>query len=365
MCLMLTATARVQENYFFKLSKYTAEIQTHLAAPGAVLPERAANEVRNWVADGARDFSMSRASVAWGIPLPQDPAHTVYVWFDALAGYLSALLPANEPVTAAALQRAGWPADVQVIGKDILRFHAVYWPGMLRALGLPRPRTTYGHGFLTKDGSKMGKSLGNVLDPFELTCIYGADAVRCAAAGKLLAECTTRMADVGQSSRSGTSRILMRTGSTVYINTTRTATPCQKSACTIATHVACVAAAAAATAAAARARRFFFMREIPFGADGDFSEGRFQAVVNAALANGLGNLVNRCLGLLAKHAGSAFPAAAADAPADDALRQASAAAVLQAAAAYDTLALHQAPAAAQALVERRAALAFLVYHSRV
>lgn len=177
---------RTQENYFFQLSKYDAEVRAFCEAPGAVLPERARNEVLRWIADGARDFSISRTTVDWGIRVPADPGHTVYVWFDALIGYLSALLPEAEgdgapDVSPEALRAAGWPAAVHVIGKDILRFHAVYWPGMLLAMGLPLPGRVYGHGFLTKDGLKMGKSLGNVLDPFELTEEYGADAVRCGA----------------------------------------------------------------------------------------------------------------------------------------------------------------------------------------
>ena len=169
----------LQDNYFFRLSKYTAEVQEHVGSPRAVLPERAANEVKNWIDKGCRDFSMSRSAVDWGIRIPQDERHTVYVWFDALIGYLSALLPPDAEVTSSSLQQQGWPADVQIIGKDILRFHAVYWPGMLLSMGLPLPKQVFGHGFLTKDGSKMGKSLGNVLDPFKLTDIYGADAVRC------------------------------------------------------------------------------------------------------------------------------------------------------------------------------------------
>jgi methionyl-tRNA synthetase len=171
----------MQDNYFFKLSRYTSEVQQHIASPGAVLPVRAANEVRNWTAKGCRDFSMSRSAVDWGIRVPQDEGHTVYVWFDALLGYLSALLPERVDPSAEALREHGWPADVQIIGKDILRFHAVYWPGMLLAMGLPLPRQVFGHGFLTKDGMKMGKSLGNVLDPFKLVGAYGADAVRCGA----------------------------------------------------------------------------------------------------------------------------------------------------------------------------------------
>jgi tRNA synthetases class I (M) len=177
----------MQENYFFALSRYSAAVQEHCARAGAILPERARNEVLAWIADGARDFSISRATVDWGIRVPQDPSQTVYVWFDALIGYLSALLEASDVEGSAAdapverLLTAGWPADVHIIGKDILRFHAVYWPGMLMSMGLPLPRRTFGHGFLTKDGLKMGKSLGNVLDPFRLVQLYGADAVRCAA----------------------------------------------------------------------------------------------------------------------------------------------------------------------------------------
>lgn len=172
----------MQENYFFQLSKYDEAVRAFVDAPGVVQPERARNEVARWIADGCRDFSISRTTVDWGIRVPADPAHTVYVWFDALIGYLSALLPPDVEggdVDAAALARGGWPASVHVIGKDILRFHAVYWPGMLLAMGLPLPGRVYGHGFLTKDGLKMGKSLGNVLDPFELTDEFGADAVRC------------------------------------------------------------------------------------------------------------------------------------------------------------------------------------------
>lgn len=170
----------MQENYFFQLSKYDAAVRQFCETPGQVLPERARNEVVRWIADGCRDFSISRTTVDWGIRVPQDAAHTVYVWFDALIGYLSALLPQGEEADPAALARAGWPASVHVIGKDILRFHAVYWPGMLTAMGLPLPGRVYGHGFLTKDGMKMGKSLGNVIDPFDLTEEFGADAVRCA-----------------------------------------------------------------------------------------------------------------------------------------------------------------------------------------
>jgi methionyl-tRNA synthetase len=103
--------------------------------------------------------------VAWGLPVPGHEGHTFYVWFDALLGYLTALLDDGGDVDLDRLGAVGWPADVQVIGKDILRFHAVYWPAMLMSAGLPVPKRVFGHGFLTREGQKMGKSLGNVLDP--------------------------------------------------------------------------------------------------------------------------------------------------------------------------------------------------------
>jgi methionyl-tRNA synthetase len=170
----------MQENYFFRLSEYTEGVQSFVNGKDRVLPDRARNEILNWIADGCRDFSISRATVDWGIRVPRDSQQTVYVWFDALIGYLSALLPEGETASPESLLKHGWPADVHIIGKDILRFHAVYWPGMLMSMGLPVPDKVYGHGFLTKDGMKMGKSLGNVLDPFQLVDTYGPDAVRCA-----------------------------------------------------------------------------------------------------------------------------------------------------------------------------------------
>jgi methionyl-tRNA synthetase len=155
---------RSEENYFFALSKYQQQLQDLIEGTDFVQPTSRRNEVLGWVNEGVRDFSISRSAVSWGIPMAQDPSHTVYVWFDALNGYLSGLLPL--PDTAAAgsnggssdasssgssdgsssgssVERAlqqGWPADVHVIGKDILRFHAIYWPGMLMAAGLPLPK---------------------------------------------------------------------------------------------------------------------------------------------------------------------------------------------------------------------------------
>lgn len=131
-----------------------------------------------WVESGLRDFSVSRAKNPWGIPIPRDHSQTIYVWFDALVGYISALLEADDEVTLEAAMARGWPARVHVIGKDILRFHAIYWPAMLMSAGVEVPAKVFGHGFLTKDGLKMGKSLGNTVNPFELLSEFGQDAVR-------------------------------------------------------------------------------------------------------------------------------------------------------------------------------------------
>jgi methionyl-tRNA synthetase len=242
---------REEENYFFRLSRYQDQIEALIEnTPGFVAPSSRRNEVLGWVKDGLRDFSISRASVPWGIPISKDPSQTVYVWFDALNGYLSALyadeeLELAEGASPSDLQERGWPAAVHIIGKDILRFHAVYWPGMLLSAGLDLPKQVFGHGFLTKDGLKMGKSLGNVLDPVALVDAYGADAVR-----------------------------------------------------------------------------YYFMREVPFGQDGDFSEERFRNIVNANLANDVGNLLNRTLNLLKKNCDSMLPYSPVDLPEDHVLREA-------------------------------------------
>lgn len=180
--------------------------------------------MQGWIKSGLRDFSISRSSVEWGIPVPNDDKQTIYVWFDALLGYVSALLEEGEQTNLEQAVCSGWPASLHLIGKDILRFHAVYWPAMLLSAGLSVPNMVFGHGFLTKDGMKMGKSLGNTLEPKDLVQRFGADAVR-----------------------------------------------------------------------------YFFLREVEFGNDGDYSEDRFINIVNAHLANTIGNLLNRTLGLLKKN----------------------------------------------------------------
>ncbi|CAI9092443.1 OLC1v1027672C1 [Oldenlandia corymbosa var. corymbosa] len=217
--------ARKEDNYFFALSKYQQFLEKLLSEnPDFVQPSFRFNEVQSWIKSGLRDFSISRASVDWGIEVPNDAKQTIYVWFDALLGYISALLDEGEEFNLQAAVSAGWPASLHLIGKDILRFHAVYWPAMLISAGLPLPKMVFGHGFLTKDGMKMGKSLGNTIEPTELVLSYGPDAVR-----------------------------------------------------------------------------YFFLKEVEFGSDGDYSESRFISIVNAHLANTIGNLLNRTLGLLKKN----------------------------------------------------------------
>lgn len=222
---------RKEDNYFFALSNYQRQLEQMLQENSSfVQPPERRNEVLGWVKSGVRDFSVSREKNAWGIPVPRDPSQTIYVWFDALLGYISALLPeGQEPNLGAALAN-GWPADVHIIGKDILRFHAVYWPAMLMSADVPLPRRVFGHGFITKDGLKMGKSLGNTLDPKQLVATFGSDAVR-----------------------------------------------------------------------------YYFLRAVDFGRDGDFSEQRFVDIVNADLANSFGNLLNRSLNLICKKCKGVLP----------------------------------------------------------
>ena len=170
-----------EENYFFRLSRYQDALARAIDSGGLrIIPETRRNEVRAFIARGLEDFSISRTRArarGWGIPVPGDPNQVMYVWFDALANYITALGYAHD----AELYRRYWvenPDRVHVIGKGILRFHAVYWPAMLMSAGEPLPTTIVVHGYLTIGGEKMSKSLGNVVDPAELTARYGADAVR-------------------------------------------------------------------------------------------------------------------------------------------------------------------------------------------
>ncbi|MBV9080870.1 MAG: methionine--tRNA ligase [Elusimicrobia bacterium] len=218
-----------EDTYFFKLSKYEGPLLEHYRShPEFLSPKHRANEIINFVKGGLRDFSVSRTRVKWGIPMPFDPDHTVYVWFDALLNYVTAA--GYESDARAFADR--WPADVHLVGKEIYRFHTVTWPAMLMALGLPLPKKVFAHGWWTVEGTKMSKSLGNVVDPHKMVAEYGVDAYR-----------------------------------------------------------------------------YFLLREVPFGSDGDFSEKALLNRYNTELANNLGNLLQRTTTLLTKNFGGEIPAA--------------------------------------------------------
>ncbi|MBB6509409.1 methionyl-tRNA synthetase [Rhizobium soli] len=166
-----------ESSYFFKLSEYGDKLLKHYEDhPDFIGPAERRNEVISFVKSGLRDLSVSRTTFDWGIKVPDDPAHVMYVWVDALTNYLTATGYLDDPNGPRAKY---WPADAHIIGKDIIRFHAVYWPAFLMSAGLPLPKRVYAHGFvLAKGGEKMSKSLGNVLDPFELIGHFGLDAIR-------------------------------------------------------------------------------------------------------------------------------------------------------------------------------------------
>ncbi|MCK9994141.1 MAG: methionyl-tRNA synthetase [Alphaproteobacteria bacterium] len=215
-----------EESYFFRLSAYGDKLLAHYEAhPDFIMPHTRRNEVVNFVKSGLKDLSISRTSFDWGIPVPGDPKHVMYVWLDALSNYISAIgYPDGEKF------HKFWPADVHIIGKDIVRFHAIYWPAFLMSGGVPLPKRVFGHGFLQSQGEKMSKSLGNVVSPLDLVERYGLDQVR-----------------------------------------------------------------------------YFFMREVPFGADGNYSHEQLVNRTNADLANDLGNLAQRSLSMIAKNCGGAVP----------------------------------------------------------
>ncbi|WP_291563140.1 MULTISPECIES: methionine--tRNA ligase [unclassified Clostridium] len=166
-----------EEAYFFKMSKYADKLLEYIEAhPEFIQPESRKNEmVNNFLKPGLQDLCVSRTSFTWGIPVEFDPSHVIYVWIDALSNYITALGYNSEDTE---LYNKFWPADVHLIGKDILRFHTIYWPIMLMALGLPLPKQVFGHGWLLVDGGKMSKSKGNVVDPVVLVNHFGVDAVR-------------------------------------------------------------------------------------------------------------------------------------------------------------------------------------------
>ena len=164
-----------EENVLFKLSAYQDRLlQLYAEQPDFVGPETRLNEVASFVRSGLKDLSVSRTTFDWGVPVPGRPGHVMYVWVDALTNYLTVTGFPDESDP----RRKYWPADLHIIGKDIVRFHAIYWPAFLMSAGLPLPKRVFGHGFLLSKGEKMSKSLGNVVDPMDLVSTYGVDPVR-------------------------------------------------------------------------------------------------------------------------------------------------------------------------------------------
>jgi len=165
----------VEESWFFRLAKYQQALLDHYAAhPEFIRPESRRNEVVRFVEGGLKDLSISRTSFDWGVPVPGSDSHVMYVWLDALTNYITGLGYPDDTE----LWRRYWPADVHVIGKDVVRFHAVYWPAFLMSAGIALPKQVYGHGFLLSRGEKMSKSVGNVVDPMVLAERFGVDALR-------------------------------------------------------------------------------------------------------------------------------------------------------------------------------------------
>ena len=165
-----------EQTYFFRLSAYTDRLLAHYEAhPEFIAPDVRRNEVVSFVSGGLRDLSISRTTFDWGVPVPDHPDHVMYVWVDALTNYLTGV---GFPDTDSESFRRYWPADLHMIGKDIIRFHTVYWPAFLMSAGIELPRRVFVHGFLLNSGEKMSKSVGNVVDPFALVDAFGLDQVR-------------------------------------------------------------------------------------------------------------------------------------------------------------------------------------------
>ena len=225
-----------EPSYFFRLSKWQDWLLKYYEEnPGFIAPSSRRNEVVSFVKSGLQDLSISRTSFTWGIPVPGDPAHVMYVWLDALANYITA---AGYPDTAAERWKF-WPADVHFVGKDIVRFHAIYWPAFLEAAGVAPPKRVFAHGWWTIEGQKMSKSLGNAIDPLALVEQYGLDPLR-----------------------------------------------------------------------------YFLLREVPFGNDGDFARAALIGRNNGELADTLGNLANRTLSLIQRNCEGRLPPVADGAEAD-------------------------------------------------
>ena len=216
-----------EPSYFFRLSAWQDRLlEFYEKHPDCIAPPSRRNEVLGFMRGGLNDLSVSRTSFTWGVPVPDDPDHVMYVWLDALTNYLTAAGFPDEQ----APRWAFWPADLHVVGKDILRFHAVYWPAFLMAAGIAPPKRIFSHGWWTVDGEKMSKSLDNAVDPRELIASFGLDALR-----------------------------------------------------------------------------FFLLREVPFGGDGDFSRKALISRMNVELANDLGNLAQRTLSLIARNCDGRLP----------------------------------------------------------
>lgn len=176
----LTVPKFIEEsNYFFALSKLSDRLKAHiLTHPDFIRPEIRKNEIMNVIESGLEDVSVSRAGKTWGVPLPIAPEQVVYVWFDALINYISAIGYAGAASDDATLFKKYWPCDVHIIGKDITRFHCLIWPAMLMAAGVELPKSVFGHGFVYNRGEKMSKTIGNIVDPVNLANYFGADALR-------------------------------------------------------------------------------------------------------------------------------------------------------------------------------------------
>ena len=217
-----------EENYFFRLSAWQDRLLAHYGEnPGFIAPRGRHNEVVSFVKGGLRDLSISRTSFRWGIPVPGDEKHVMYVWLDALANYITAL---GYPETEGNDYARFWPADLHMVGKDIIRFHCVYWPAFLMAAGLAPPKRVFAHGWWTVEGQKMSKSLGNFIPPGQLVERYGVDPVR-----------------------------------------------------------------------------YFLLRELPFGSDGDFSHRAMVNRLNGDLANDFGNLAQRVLSMIQRYCDGKVP----------------------------------------------------------
>ena len=217
-----------EESYFFKLSKWQEPLlKFYSENPKFILPESRKNEVISFVKSGLKDLSVSRKSFSWGIKVPSNKDHVIYVWLDALTNYLSAL---NYPKETEKLYKDFWPANIHIIGKDILRFHAVYWPAFLLAAGIKPPQRVYGHGWILSGDEKMSKSKGNILDPIEIIDIYGLDALR-----------------------------------------------------------------------------YYLLKEVSFGNDGNISKEKLESCINSDLANNYGNLCQRVILFCEKNLGLKVP----------------------------------------------------------